>query len=59
MATVNVAVTATANDGFGGSAYEDYDDPSRKRHLLRLWLARPDFADGDAGLRKGITVEAT
>jgi hypothetical protein len=40
-------------------AYEDYEDPTRKRHLLRLWLARPDFADGDAGLRKGITVEAT
>ncbi|HEY5647554.1 MAG TPA: TauD/TfdA family dioxygenase [Pseudomonadales bacterium] len=35
-------------------AYEDHDDPARKRHLLRLWLARPDFDDGDAGLREGI-----
>lgn len=24
------------------SGYEDWDDPERKRHLLRLWLAMPD-----------------
>ena len=24
------------------SAYEDWDDPERKRHLLRLWLCPPD-----------------
>lgn len=35
-------------------AYEDYEEPERKRHLLRLWLARPDFDDGDEGLRDGI-----
>jgi len=35
-------------------AYDDHDEPERKRHLLRLWLARPDFDDGDAGLRDGI-----
>jgi len=30
--------------------------PDRKRHLLRLWLAAPDFADGDEQLRRGIAV---
>ena len=41
------------------TAYEDYDDPERKRHLLRLWLALhggrpmpPDFG------RSGGTVKA-
>jgi hypothetical protein len=24
------------------TAYEDYDEPERKRHLLRLWLAMPN-----------------
>jgi len=38
------------------TAYEDWDEPERKRHLLRLWLAAPDFADGDDQLRRGITV---
>jgi hypothetical protein len=37
------------------TAYEDWDEPQRKRHLLRLWLAAPDFDDGDAELRQGIT----
>ena len=36
--------------------YEDWDDPARKRHLLRLWLAAPDFDDGDEQLRRGITL---
>ena len=36
------------------TAYEDWDEPERKRHLLRLWLAAPDFADGDEQLRRGI-----
>jgi hypothetical protein len=39
------------------TAYEDWEEPSRKRHLLRLWLAAPDFADGDAQLRRGITLD--
>ena len=30
------------------------DDPERPRHLLRLWLAARDFADGDELLRGGI-----
>ena len=45
------------------TAYEDYDDPAKKRHLLRLWLtlhngrAMPDdFGRGNAsdGKRGGI-----
>ena len=38
------------------TAYEDWDEPERKRHLVRLWLAAPDFDDGDEVLRRGITV---
>lgn len=38
------------------TAYEDWDEPERKRHLLRLWLAAPDFDDGDEQLRAGITL---
>ena len=34
--------------------YEDWDEPDKKRHLLRLWLSRPDFYDGDMILRGGI-----
>src|SRR3546814_4686105 len=26
----------------GRSEYEDHDEPERKRHLLRLWIALPD-----------------
>jgi hypothetical protein len=36
------------------TAYEDWEEPQRKRHLLRLWRAAPDFDDGDAQLRVGI-----
>lgn len=39
------------------TAYEDWDDLANKRHLLRLWLAAPDFEDGDAQLRRGITLD--
>jgi hypothetical protein len=35
-------------------AYEDNPDPSRRRHLLRLWLAAHDFATVDDMLRGGI-----
>lgn len=38
------------------TAYEDWAEPERKRHLLRLWLAAPDFDDGDEQLRRGITL---
>lgn len=27
------------------SAFEDYDEPERKRHLLRLWLRTPGYPD--------------
>jgi len=40
------------------TAYEDWDEPEQKRHLLRLWLAAPDFEDGDEQLRGGIRIEA-
>ena len=26
-------------------AYDDYDEPERKRHLLRLWLSAHEFAE--------------
>ena len=38
------------------TAYEDWEEPERKRHLLRLWLAAPDFDDGDEQLRGGIAM---
>ncbi|MFT4572204.1 MAG: alpha-ketoglutarate-dependent taurine dioxygenase [Hyphomicrobiaceae bacterium] len=36
------------------SAYDDFEEAERKRHLLRLWLSVPSFNDGDAILRAGI-----
>ena len=36
------------------TAYTDPADPARRRHLLRLWLAARDFADGDDLLRSGV-----
>ena len=33
--------------------YEDWPEPERKRHLLRLWLAAPDFDDGIVAIRQG------
>jgi hypothetical protein len=35
-------------------AYDDEDDPARRRHLLRLWLAAHRFTSVEAGLRGGI-----
>jgi hypothetical protein len=34
--------------------YEDWDEPERKRHLLRLWLVEPAFSGGEVFLRRGI-----
>ncbi|MBW2280721.1 MAG: TauD/TfdA family dioxygenase [Deltaproteobacteria bacterium] len=35
--------------------YEDFDEPERKRHLVRLWLtAHGEWADGDAFVQQGI-----
>jgi Taurine catabolism dioxygenase TauD, TfdA family len=39
------------------TAYEDYDEPDRKRHLIRLWLRAPEFVDGDTQLRGGVSRE--
>ncbi|MCA6237874.1 MAG: TauD/TfdA family dioxygenase [Phenylobacterium sp.] len=36
------------------TAYEDWDAPELKRHLLRLWLVQETFSAGDEGLREGV-----
>jgi hypothetical protein len=36
------------------TAYVDWPEPERRRHLLRLWLTAREFADGDELLRTGI-----
>ncbi|MBK5306099.1 MAG: TauD/TfdA family dioxygenase [Frankiaceae bacterium] len=36
------------------TAYVDWPEPERRRHLLRLWLTAREFADGDDLLRAGI-----
>jgi hypothetical protein len=37
------------------TAYLDFDEPERKRHLVRLWLtAHGEWADGDAFVQQGI-----
>jgi hypothetical protein len=35
------------------TAYEDFDEPDRQRHLLRLWLTARELTDGDELLRQG------
>ena len=34
--------------------YEDWSEPEKKRHVLRLWLTNFSFKDGDAEVREGI-----
>ncbi len=34
--------------------YEDWPEPEKKRHLLRLWLTNFAFKDGDSRIREGI-----
>ena len=35
--------------------YKDFDEPERKRHLVRLWLtAHDEWADGDTFVQQGI-----
>ena len=36
------------------TAYVDWPEPERRRHLLRLWLTAREYADGDELLRSGI-----
>ena len=39
--------------------FVDFDEPERKRHLLRLWLtAHGEWADGDTFVQQGIPVKA-
>ncbi|WP_297694118.1 TauD/TfdA family dioxygenase [Phenylobacterium sp.] len=40
------------------TAYEDWPEPERKCHLLRLWLVQESFSAGEEMLRKGIRQEA-
>ena len=40
-------------------AYEDWDEPERRRHLLRLWLRAHDFAAVEDLLRGGIPTRST
>ena len=37
--------------------YEDWQEPERKRHLLRLWLTNFSFKDGDSQVREGIRTQ--
>jgi hypothetical protein len=37
------------------TAYEDWEEPERRRHLLRLWLTARRFKDGDDRLRQGMS----
>ena len=37
--------------------YEDWEEPEKKRHLLRLWLTNLGFKDGDAQIRQGMRTE--
>ena len=39
--------------------YEDWDEPGKKRHLLRLWLVEPSFSGGDELLRRGVSHHAS
>jgi len=39
--------------------YEDYSEPERKRHLLRLWLSAREFSSVDETLRAGIPKRAS
>ncbi len=49
---LNNAVTLHAR-----TAYEDWTEPERKRHLLRLWLAAPDPAAARDARHGGIAAK--
>ena len=40
------------------NAYQDFVEPERKRHLLRLWLTAHDFTSVEGMLQGGIPVQA-
>lgn len=38
--------------------FKDFDEPTRKRHFVRLWLtAHDEWADGDAFVQRGIPIK--
>jgi hypothetical protein len=50
----DIQLLANAKILHSRDAYEDHDHPTRRRHLLRLWLAARIFAGVDEILRGGI-----
>jgi hypothetical protein len=50
----DIQLIANAKILHSREAYEDFEDPDRRRHLLRLWLTAHAFASVDDLLRGGI-----
>jgi hypothetical protein len=50
----DIQLLANAKILHSREAYEDHDDPNRRRHLLRLWLTAHAFTSVDDVLRGGI-----
>jgi len=50
----DIQLLANAKILHSREAYEDHDDPDRRRHLLRLWLTAHAFTSVDDLLRGGI-----
>jgi hypothetical protein len=50
----DIQLIANWNTLHAREAYEDADDPSERRHLLRLWLKAHEFAGASDLLRDGI-----
>ena len=38
----------------GRAAFEDWDDPARKRHLLRLWINADSVFEDHGNIVKGV-----
>jgi len=50
----DIQLIANAKILHSREGFEDYPDPERRRHLLRLWLTAHEFASVDDVLRGGI-----
>jgi hypothetical protein len=50
----DIQLLANAKILHSREAYGDYDEPERRRHLLRLWLTAHDFTSVEDVLRGGI-----
>ena len=50
----DIQLLANAKILHSREAFDDHDDPARRRHLLRLWLTAHDFTSVDEALRGGI-----